>query len=599
MFTTKNYFSKVHEINRAALPTDLQEGYDYVLELTEHYTVWDYYHADADIKATVDRYLADLTDFMKTAVPDKTDATHHNVSEEDAREVAKKLIRTDVRKGLGIEYLKKSNMGASNKQEDVHIQNGKINVSTVKGEKVNYSFPLHSIYQEVINDIGPIKQNTPKPVHKVTKPQKRSRAKPKPPVARIKVSNNKAIAVARIDDAVRFIKRYVLMHGKIKTDVQILNFINSLQRAILERRVRSTSAFAKQIQYIQENLIKLYNKMGREVEIRLQDNVLNEFTTIAGSEKIRLTVSYMKRYVGIQGKHITKDKAQKLYQLITIAIGKGQIKEADPHTKNIKKVVAALKKFVDKAMPADTLQIHSTVLNGIHQALDGCCAACDKDKGNLGSIDGGAVKQTDMAIAGENGIMNSVDFANMKFETLGFAGEWKDFIGDPAAGFSAMISGKPKMGKSYLCADFAGYLARHHGETLYVAGEEKLGNTLQQKIDSVKHACLHVTGTLPKDLSPYSFVVIDSVTRLGLNAGDLRRLKAMNPETSFIYVFQVTKNGQFRGENNFQHDVDVVIEVPKKGRAIQYGRYNQGGEMEIFRSNDNAIKGLNGNSALG
>jgi predicted ATP-dependent serine protease len=170
----------------------------------------------------------------------------------------------------------------------------------------------------------------------------------------------------------------------------------------------------------------------------------------------------------------------------------------------------------------------------------------------------------------------------LKFETLGFSGKWKAFIGDPAAGFSAMISGKPKMGKSYLCADFAGYLARHHGETLYVAGEEKLGDTLQQKMNAVKHACLHVTGTLPQDLSPYSFVVIDSVTRLGLNAENLRRLKAMNPDTSFIYVFQVTKNGQFRGENNFQHDVDVVIEVPEKGKAVQYGRYNQGGEMEIF-----------------
>jgi len=31
-----------------------------------------------------------------------------------------------------------------------------------------------------------------------------------------------------------------------------------------------------------------------------------------------------------------------------------------------------------------------------------------------------------------------------------------------------------------------------------------------------------------------------------------------------------------------QHDVNVVIEVPEKGRAVQFGRYNQGGEMNIF-----------------
>jgi len=38
----------------------------------------------------------------------------------------------------------------------------------------------------------------------------------------------------------------------------------------------------------------------------------------------------------------------------------------------------------------------------------------------------------------------------------------------------------------------------------------------------------------------------------------------------------------FRGENSFQHDVDVVIEVPEKGRAVQFGRFNQGGDISIF-----------------
>lgn len=32
----------------------------------------------------------------------------------------------------------------------------------------------------------------------------------------------------------------------------------------------------------------------------------------------------------------------------------------------------------------------------------------------------------------------------------------------------------------------------------------------------------------------------------------------------------------------FQHDVDVVIEVAERGKAVQNGRFNQGGEMRIF-----------------
>ncbi|WP_220248066.1 hypothetical protein [Chitinophaga rhizophila] len=78
--------------------------------------------------------------------------------------------------------------------------------------------------------------------------------------------------------------------------------------------------------------------------------------------------------------------------------------------------------------------------------------------------------------------------------------------------------------------------------------------------------------------------MLDSVTRLKLTPEDLRALKESYPGKSFIYVYQVTKTGQFRGSQEAQHDVDVVIEVPEKGRAVQFGRYNQGGEMDIFEN---------------
>jgi predicted ATP-dependent serine protease len=180
--------------------------------------------------------------------------------------------------------------------------------------------------------------------------------------------------------------------------------------------------------------------------------------------------------------------------------------------------------------------------------------------------------------------MNSMDFANIRFKTLGFKGKWRDLIGDPSSNFTAMVFGKPKFGKSTLCVDFAGYLARNHGKVLYVAKEEGLDRTLQDKLNdkNVKHPNLDVASVLPESLTAYDFIFLDSVNRLGLSPEDLRRLKAFYPTNSFIYVFQTTKQGNFRGANSFQHDVDVVIEVPEKGKAVQMGRFNQGGEMEIF-----------------
>ncbi|HEX7904673.1 MAG TPA: hypothetical protein VF487_12395 [Chitinophagaceae bacterium] len=56
-----------------------------------------------------------------------------------------------------------------------------------------------------------------------------------------------------------------------------------------------------------------------------------------------------------------------------------------------------------------------------------------------------------------------------------------------------------------------------------------------------------------------------SVNKLDLKPDDLTKLKTANPGKSIIGIFQSTKDGKFRGTNTFQHDVDVVIEIPEKG----------------------------------
>jgi hypothetical protein len=147
--------------------------------------------------------------------------------------------------------------------------------------------------------------------------------------------------------------------------------------------------------------------------------------------------------------------------------------------------------------------------------------------------------------------MKSTDFANLQFNTIGFKDKWLSFIGDPAPGFTAMVFGMPKMGKSYLCVDFAGYLARIHGRVLYIAKEEKLDKTLQDKLNdkNVAHENLDIADTLPKDLNGYDFIFLDSVNKLGLSPQDLEKLKPENKGRSFIYIFQATKIGKFKRNN--------------------------------------------------
>jgi hypothetical protein len=142
----------------------------------------------------------------------------------------------------------------------------------------------------------------------------------------------------------------------------------------------------------------------------------------------------------------------------------------------------------------------------------------------------------------------------------------------------------PKMGKSYLCVDFASYLSLNHGKVLYVSKEEFMSPTLAIKFKdkNVGNDNLDIAGTIPNDLSPYDFIFLDSVTSLKLSPDDLKELKEKYPSASFVYVFQVTKDGKARGANEHTHNVDIVIEVPAKGKAVQFGRFNQGGKMDIF-----------------
>jgi hypothetical protein len=297
----------------------------------------------------------------------------------------------------------------------------------------------------------------------------------------------------------QFITEFLALNNQSKSPQEILTLLESLQQAIVDKRIRKSSAFASEIKLIQDGLLETYNQMDEEpIQIRLKDQTIRRM-----------------------------NKA-----LDAIAINKQQKPQALSGTN-----------------PETPATEHKPA---------------------------------------ESKIMCSTDFTQLNFNSLGFKDKWLAFIGDPVPGFTAMVFGRPKMGKSYLCVDFAGYLARNHGKVLYVSKEEKLDATLQKKLmdKDVDHVNLFVADNLPEDLTPYDFIILDSVNKLGLNPKDLEKLKADNKGKCFIFIFQTTKQGIFRGANSFQHDVDVVIEVPEQGKAVQFGRFNQGGEMNIFDEKD-------------
>ncbi|MEN9347403.1 MAG: hypothetical protein RLZZ77_914, partial [Bacteroidota bacterium] len=376
----------------------------------------------------------------------------------------------------------------------------------------------------------------------------------------------KSQGVEYIDTDVQFIKRYAAMHGKVKSQAQILTLLHSLQKAIVERRIGKLSPYAEEVETMQQQLISCYEKMGDMAEIKIDSKSLKRYLEIAHSQEGLLSVALLKAYIALNGKRDVKDKAERLFRRIKKSVDQGKITKSDKYADKLNEAYQTLKSYID----GDTamLNINKAQLNGL-MGLLGEDLFAEKKSLNGHDEDNGM-------------IVSSGELLAMDFQTIGLKGKYRELIGDPSVGFTAMVYGLPKSGKSTMCLDFANYLASHHGKVLYCAIEEGFGYTLKEKIERLKahHSNLYITDRVPENLNDFQFVFIDSVSKAGMDVNAIDQLRKMHPDTSFIFIYHTTKEGNFKGVNEHAHEVDVIVQVDK-GKATSTGRFNAGGSMEI------------------
>jgi hypothetical protein len=169
--------------------------------------------------------------------------------------------------------------------------------------------------------------------------------------------------VEKVTLEITFIKRYVGLNGKTKDRKQILSFINGLQRAIVEKRIRKTSPYAKEIGSIQEQLIKCYEEMGESVQVSIDEKSLESYIQIAYSEKTMQTVAFIKQFIGIHGKKGVKEKAQALINRISKAVKDERIVETDPHYIELQDVIKSLETYLQGKTTIP--EVNSATLNGL------------------------------------------------------------------------------------------------------------------------------------------------------------------------------------------------------------------------------------------
>jgi predicted ATP-dependent serine protease len=152
-----------------------------------------------------------------------------------------------------------------------------------------------------------------------------------------------------------------------------------------------------------------------------------------------------------------------------------------------------------------------------------------------------------------------------------------------------MVFGLPKAGKSIFSVQFAKYLSENFGRVLYVASEEGFSKTLQKKVQDFggnKNLFFanfrefeQIKTALENDV--FEFVFIDSVNFIKITPEQVEELKNANPHSSFITIQQATKEGQFRGSQEFAHNCDIIVKIDA-GIASQQGRFKEPTEMNVF-----------------
>jgi len=171
------------------------------------------------------------------------------------------------------------------------------------------------------------------------------------------------------------------------------------------------------------------------------------------------------------------------------------------------------------------------------------------------------------------------DFQKVEFKPLGFTQEW-EHLGNPEMGFRMLIWGENGNGKSTYAIKFAEYLANNHGFVLYNSSEEELGLSLQNKTKNIKSKWFALSKARTFDelyqlaQNPsYAIIFIDSINDMNISYEQFKTLLDQNPNKSFIYVMQVTKNGSFRGDNRFAHEAGIKVQVKDRQPIVEKTRY--------------------------
>jgi nucleoside-triphosphatase THEP1 len=169
-------------------------------------------------------------------------------------------------------------------------------------------------------------------------------------------------------------------------------------------------------------------------------------------------------------------------------------------------------------------------------------------------------------------VITADSYRKLDIPTIKFEEPYNYLLGSPRKNFYKIVTGLPGQGKTTYCVKFATYFAARHGKVIYVQAEQPNSNAdFQSVLNRTNSTGFHIERQaynldmdgLSKLMANYDLIILDSVNRMKLKPDELEKLKADNTSTALLAVMQSTKEGSFKGGQEYMHDCDIFVKIDK------------------------------------
>lgn len=186
---------------------------------------------------------------------------------------------------------------------------------------------------------------------------------------------------------------------------------------------------------------------------------------------------------------------------------------------------------------------------------------------------------------------SAADLRETSFDLYELKNRLGRFLGSIAKNSFITAFGKPGSGKSTFFLQLADFFTQY-GIVLYVTPEEGISPTFQAKLKSnnISNEDIHITAfTKLSEIRSalkkynYAFCFIDSINMIvDAEPDKLEKLRNDYSDTCFAMILQSTKDGKFKGSNEYAHNSDIHIKVTAGLAETEKNRFNQLSEYEVF-----------------